>query len=95
MIVFVGDSTFKTEMPTKLTQDGGYIRFIKSQTERRLSEAKVLDVVEKIESSRLAVTFRTHRAHTAHVKDIVARKAFEHRCPKCQGEMVLRIVKRG
>ncbi len=95
LIVFVGDSTFKTEMPKNVTQGGGYIRFIKSQTEQRLSEAEVQDVVEKIESGRLAATFRTHRAHTAHVKDIVARKEGEPRCPKCQGEMVQRIVKRG
>src|SRR5690554_790481 len=72
MIVFVGDSTFKTEMPKNVTQGGGYIRVIKSQTEQRLSEAEVQDVVEKIESGRLAATFPTHRAHTAHVKDIVA-----------------------
>lgn len=95
LIVFVGDSTFKTEMPKNVTQGGGYIRFIKSQTEQSLSEAEVQDVVEKIESGRLAATFRTHRAHTAHVKDIVSRKEGEPRCLKCQGEMVQRIVKRG
>lgn len=95
LIVFVGDSTFKTEMPKNVTQGGGYIRFIKSKTQQRLSDAEVQDVVEKIESGRLAATFRTHRAHTAHVKDIVARKEGEPRCPKCQGEMVERIVKCG
>jgi len=95
LVVFVGDSTFKTEMPKNVTQGGGYIRFIKSQTEQRLSEAEVQDVVEKIESGRLAASFRTHREHTAHVKEIVARKEGEPRCPKCQGEMVKRIVKRG
>jgi hypothetical protein len=95
LVVFVGDSTFKTEMPENVTQGGGYIRFIKSQTEHRLSDAEVQDVVEKIESGRLAASFRTHREHTAHVKEIVAQKVGEPRCPKCQGEMVKRIVKRG
>ncbi|MCK2148605.1 NERD domain-containing protein [Marinobacter alexandrii] len=95
LIVFVGDSTFKTEMPKNVTQGGAYVHFIKSQTEQRLSEAEVRDVVEKIASGRLAATFRTHRAHTAHVKDIVARKEGEPRCPKCQGEMLQQIVKRG
>lgn len=95
LIVFTGDSTFKTEMPKNVTQGGGYIRFIKSQTEHRLSDAEVQHVVEKIGSGRLAASFRTHREHTAHVKEIVARNKSKPRCPKCQGEMVKRIVKRG
>jgi len=95
LIVFVGDSTFKTEMPENVTQGGRYIRFIKSQTEQRLSDAEVQDIVEKIGSGRLAASFRTHRAHTTHVKEIVARKESEPRCPKCRGEMVKRIVKCG
>jgi restriction system protein len=95
LVVFVGDSTFKTEMPENVTQGGGYIRFIKSQIEPRLSDAEVQDVVENIGSGRLTASFRTHREHTAHVKEIVARKENEPRCPKCQGELVKRIVKRG
>ena len=95
LVAFVGDSTFKAEMPKNVTQGGGYIRFIKSHTAQRLSEAEVQDVVEKIQSGRLAASFRTHREHTAHVKDIVARKDSEPRCPKCQGKLVQRIVKRG
>lgn len=95
LIVFVGDSTFKTEMPENVTQSGRFIRFIKSQTAQRLSPAEVEDVVEKIESGRLVASFRTHREHTAHVKEIVALKESEPRCPKCRGEMVRRIVKRG
>lgn len=85
LVVFVGDSTFKTEMPENVTQGGRYIRFIKLQTERRLSDAEVQDVVEKIGSVRLASSFRTDREHTAHVKKIVARKERESRYPKMPG----------
>lgn len=91
----MGDSAFKTEMPENVTKSGRYIRFIKSQTEYRLSDSEVKDVVEKIGSGRLVASFRTHRAHTAHVKEIVARNESKPRCPKCQGEVVKRIVKRG
>ncbi|UDL06109.1 nuclease-related domain-containing protein [Marinobacter sp. CA1] len=95
LVVFVGDSTFKTEMPNNVTQGGGYLRFIKSHSEELLSEAEVREVVEKVESGRLAASFRTNREHVAHVREIVARKEGELRCPKCRGEMVKRTVKRG
>lgn len=91
----MGDSTFKTPMPENVTYGGGYIRSIKAQVEERLSDPEVLKVVEAIESGRLAETFRNHRKHLAHVKEILARKESEPRCPKCQGEMVRRTVKRG
>ena len=95
VVVFVGDSTFKTPMPENVTYGGGYIRFIKSRTEEVLAEAEVQDIVSKIETGRLAATFRNHRQHVAHVKSIVEQKASAPRCPKCQGEMVKRRVKRG
>ncbi|MDC0663588.1 nuclease-related domain-containing protein [Marinobacter sp. SS21] len=95
LVVFVGDSTFKTEMPGNVTQGGGYIRFIKSHSEVVLSEGEVREVVERVESGRLAASFRTNREHVAHVREIVARKEREPRCPKCEGEMVKRVVKRG
>jgi uncharacterized paraquat-inducible protein A len=95
VVVFVGDSTFKTPMPENVTHGGGYVRFIKAQTEQRLSDVEVQKVIEAIESGRLAATFRNHRKHLAHVKEITAKKTSEPRCPKCQGEMVKRTVKRG
>ncbi|SFM67130.1 nuclease-related domain-containing protein [Marinobacter zhejiangensis] len=81
LVVFVGDSTFKTEMPGNVTQGGGYIRFIKSHSELVLSEDEVREVVEKVESGRLVASFRTNREHAAHVREIVARKEGEPRCP--------------
>ncbi|GAA3565795.1 nuclease-related domain-containing protein [Marinobacter xestospongiae] len=94
LVVFVGDSTFKTEMPGNVTQGGGYLRFIKSHSEELLSEAEVQKVIGTIESGRLAATFRNHRKHVAHVKEVVAKKNSEPRCPKCLGEMVKRTAKR-
>lgn len=83
--VFVGDSTFKTPMPENVTQGGGYVRFIKAQTEQRLSDVEVQKVIEAIESGRLAATFTNHREHVADVKEIAAKKSSEPRCPKCPG----------
>jgi len=93
--IFVGDATFKTPMPENVTHGGGYVRFIKAQTEQRLSDVEVQKVIEAIESGRLAATFKNHRNHVKHVKEVVAKKNSEPRCPKCHGEMVKRTVKRG
>ncbi|RMJ04229.1 Nuclease-related domain protein [Marinobacter litoralis] len=95
LVVFVGDSTFKTPMPANVTHGGNYIRFIKSYTEDRLTESEVTSVFDAIESGRLAATFKNHRQHTAHVKRIVAKKENEPKCPKCHDSMVKRTVKRG
>lgn len=95
LVVFVGDSTFKTPMPKNVTYGGGYIRFIKTHDEEQLSEAEVQSIIDAIQSGRLAGTFKIHRQHVAHVKQIVAKKESEPRCPKCRGEVVKRTVKRG
>jgi len=74
VVVFVGDSTFKTEMPANVTYGGGYARYIKSKTTRVLTESQVKEVRSRIEKDRLAQSFRTNRDHVRHVKSIVADK---------------------
>lgn len=74
LVVFVGDSTFKTKMPGNVTQGGGYIRFIKSHSELVLSSDQVHQVIHTIESGRLKASLRTDRAHARHVQEIVGSK---------------------
>ncbi len=72
--VFVGDSTFKTEMPENVTYGKGYIRFVKSKTQPVLTEAEVENIKSKIVSGRLTPSFKTNREHVRHVKTIIAEK---------------------
>ncbi|EIM64804.1 nuclease-related domain-containing protein [Desulfobacter postgatei] len=72
VIVFIGDSTFKTDMPENVTYGGGYLRYIKSKTKPLLSEAEVKEITNKIESGRLVRSFKTNREHVAHVRNIIA-----------------------
>lgn len=95
VVVFVGDSTFKTEMPENVTYGGGYIRFIKSKKQPVLTESEVKDITSKIESGRISPSFKTNRAHVKHVKHIVAEKEMGKACPKCGGAMVMREAKKG
>jgi restriction system protein len=97
VIVFVGDSTFKTDMPENVTYGVGYIRFIKSKKQFVLSKSEVAEIKKKIESGRLSQSFDTHREHVRHVKDIIAEKESLNTqiCPKCGSSMVLREAKKG
>jgi len=95
LVVFVGDSTFKTAMPENVTVGGGYLRYIKSKTIPVLSPEQVADILSKIEQGRLTPSFKTDRAHVAHVKTIIADKTAQTLCPKCGSPMVQREVKKG
>jgi restriction system protein len=95
VVVFVGDSTFKTEMPENVTYGSGYIRYIKSKTQIVLAEPEVEEITLKISSGRLRPSFKTNREHVKHVKTIVADKGNSKTCPKCGSEMALREAKQG
>jgi len=46
VVVFVGDSTFKTAMPENVTYGRGYIRYIKSKTRPLLTETEVQQIIQ-------------------------------------------------
>lgn len=95
LVVFVGDSHFKTKIPDNVTYGMGYIRYIQSKTDIVLTEAKKLTVIETIESGRLTRSLKTNREHIQHVKEIIAEKANQQLCPKCGSKMIKREVKKG
>jgi len=95
LIVFVGDSTFKTEMPDNVTSGGGYARYIKSKKQPVLSPVEVSEIISKIEQGRLSQSFKTHRTHVNHVKNIQNIKKNSLACPKCGSSMVRRESKQG
>lgn len=97
VIVFVGDSTFKTEMPENVTHGGGYARYIKSKKTPVLTRSQVIGIANKIEQGRLAPSFKTNREHVRHVKNIVSEKENNNipSCPKCGGSMVVRETRKG
>jgi len=106
IVVFVGDSTFKTPMPDNVIYSGGYIRYIKNKTQPVLTKSEVEDICIQITTGRLKPSLKTHRDHVKHVKTIVNEKQrpievkpeFENTansCPKCGETMILRTAKRG
>ncbi|MEJ2715066.1 MAG: NERD domain-containing protein [Acidihalobacter sp.] len=94
VVVFVGNSTFKSPMPANVTKSGGYITYIKSFTEPVLSESQVQGALTQIQLGRLGPTRRTH---VQHVQRLKARSdpSAERRCPKCGSPMIVRTAKKG
>ena len=70
LIVFVGDSTFMPKMPENVTYGSGYAKYIKSKKQPVLSPTEVSSIITKIEEGRLSQSFKTHREHINHVKNI-------------------------
>lgn len=93
LVVFVGDSTFKTEMPDNVTCAGGYVRYIKSKQDILLTDAEVNAIVDLINCGRLTPSFKTYREHVKHINAAVQEK--KNTCPKCGSELVVRIAKKG
>jgi len=95
VIIFIGDSTFKTKMPDNVRFARGGIEYIKSKTEEILTNDQVASIIQQIESGRLTRGFKTNRQHVKHVKEIVKEKSDTKSCTKCNAEMVLRKATKG
>lgn len=95
VVVFIGDSTFKTSMPANVTYASGCLSYIRSCSIERLSQKQVTEVITQIESGRLERGFNTNQAHRTHVKAIIKQKTDKKRCIRCGSEMVLRKAKKG
>lgn len=97
LVVFIGDSEFKTPMPDNVVYAGRYIRYIKGKTQLILSDLEVMAICKKIESGRLSPSIKTHEQHVRHVNEIVEAKSqrIDTSCPKCGKPMILRTAKSG
>ena len=95
VIVFIGESTFKTDLPGNVTYARGCIDYIKSKDALVLTQEQVRKSISSIEGGRLKPSLKTDREHVAHVKNIIETKSVDKPCPKCGSKMVLREAKRG
>lgn len=95
VIIFIGDSTFKTRMPENVTFARGSIEYIKNQKEVVFTNDEVANIVDQIEHGRLERGFKTNRQHIKHVKAIAEEQSDIKSCKKCGSEMVLRKATKG
>ncbi|HIF5590170.1 TPA: NERD domain-containing protein [Vibrio parahaemolyticus] len=95
VIVFIGDSTFKTEMPPNVTYARGSIRYIQQFNDVVFSDNDYARLTESINRLKLKRGVITDLKHRKHAKEVVASKVSSNECPRCGSEMVLRETKRG
>jgi len=69
VIMFIGDCKLKTNMPENVLLKG-YTKYIKSKTEKILTEKEVPSIIEGITAYKLPSSFKTKKEHINHVKDI-------------------------
>ena len=69
VIVFTGESTFKTELPRCVCTLSDFTGYIKSFKAPLLSVDQVSETCSKIEGHRLAANRTTHRAHIQYLRD--------------------------
>lgn len=95
VIIFIGDSTFKTKMPENVRFARGGIEYIKSKNDIVFNLQEVASVIGQIENSRLEGGYKTNRQHVKHVREIIEEKSDTKSCSKCGSEMVLRKAAKG
>jgi ssDNA-binding Zn-finger/Zn-ribbon topoisomerase 1 len=95
VIVFIGDSTFKTEMPPNVTYARGCIRYIKQFDEVVFSDDEYLRLIESLNQIKLKRGITTNLKHRQHVRKIVTDKESIKLCPRCGSAMLMRETKRG
>ncbi|WP_279387044.1 nuclease-related domain-containing protein [Parashewanella spongiae] len=95
VIIFIGDSHFKTEMPENVTFARGGIEYIKSKNDIVFSDEQVSGFIKQNESGRLQPSIKTNIQHTKHVKEIVRNKNDNKICSRCGSAMVLRKAAKG
>lgn len=95
LIVFIGDSTFKTEMPDNVTYARGCVNYINRFNDAVMSNAEVDGIIESLNAIKLKPGLVTDFKHRKHVQEIVASKVNEQTCPRCGSDMIIRETKRG
>jgi restriction system protein len=93
MVVFVGDSKFKTEMPTNVVHIRDFIRHIKSHETPIIKDEQVAEIAEVIQQWAGTVSDEQRRQHVKNLrrnKQAVHVDAGSPACPRCGAAMVLR-----
>ena len=93
VVVFLGDATFKTEMPASVMYAGDVARFIRSHSEVLILDEQVPEIVAAVSAWAGTLSGRMRRTHVSRLQakhGPVAVEALAPNCPKCSQKMVLR-----
>jgi len=69
VVVFMGESEFKTDMPINVIKGIKYIDYIKSFDEEILNNREIKSIINKIGRNRLEQGFKTDREHVENLRE--------------------------
>ena len=69
IVVFIGENTFKTNMPNNVIKGIKYIDYIKSFDKEILKNSEIRVIINKIGRKRLENNFKTDREHIKNLKE--------------------------
>ena len=95
IVVFTGNSEFKTEMPDNVLTLGQLVAYIRSFATPLFDGAELTEIGTQISQRRFTPGIRTHIKHVQHVKQLHPTKLETHDCPQCGPPMKIRVSKRG
>jgi restriction system protein len=94
VVVFSGDAKFKTEMPRNVTHISGLLGYIRSFDRPVFTSEECESFLARIEAARLSPTAETGRRHVTGLKKRFSAVS-EGICPRCSGNLVVRVAKSG
>ncbi len=100
VVVFVGESTFKTDMPDNVVRPRDLLKFIKTHKRVVFTPREMENIIDSIEHARFSKTFKTRREHVDNLKSKQFKYSTSHKnknliCPRCGNTLVVRTAKRG
>lgn len=74
VVVFIGDSTFKTPMPDNVTSSATFLKYIRSFKEPIFSAVQVQKIIQQIEDLKLDRNFKTAHQHRKYIRQVVEKR---------------------
>ncbi len=93
VVVFVGDSTFKTDIPANVVHIRSFVRHIKTYQTPIIQDAQVAEIAEVIKQWAGTVSDEQRRQHVKNLRRnhrAVSLNVGSPACPRCGQSMVLR-----
>jgi restriction system protein len=70
VVVFIGESTFKTSMPSNVFNGLKYLKYIKSFHKVLFYEVELHNIIKSIQESQMNRSYKTNKEHIQNLKKV-------------------------
>ena len=95
IVIFMGDCTFKTEIPENVFIGSKFVSYILSKRKILFSEKEVNEMIVLLEKENLSNMHKISSSHKDHVQEIIKQKNNSNICPQCGSKLIIRVAKNG